>query len=118
MKEVEGENIVIDNMGPEVQQRFDKYTVSPDHNNVFYGDKHNRAELMSNSGSLSVDRQGGMSTAILSMLIEEENGKPKYTIDQLLDTNQFQKEKQERFDEIVNRSRKTANDKDKTMSKR
>ena len=116
MKEVEGENNVIDNMGPEVQQRFDKYTVSPDHNNVFYGDKHNRAELMSNSGSISVDRQGGMTTAILSMLIEEENGKPKYTIDQLLDTNQFQKEKQERFDEIVNRSRKTANDKDKTMA--
>ena len=116
MKEVEDANVVNDNMRPEVQTYFDIYSMSPTHNNCFYGDKHSRAELMNNSGSISVDRQGGMTITILSMLLEKENGKAKYTLDQLLDPNQLQKEKQDRFDEIVNRSRKTADDKEKTMA--
>ncbi|SEP83383.1 hypothetical protein SAMN02910369_00690 [Lachnospiraceae bacterium NE2001] len=116
MKEVEEINDVKEIMGPEVQKRFDKYTYSPTHNNCFYGTKHNHVELMQNSGSITVDREGGITLAILSMLNEEVDGKPKYTIDQLLDPNQFQKEKQERFDEIVQKSRNTAKDKDKSLA--
>lgn len=107
----EREDIDFDRIGYEVQKPFYHYTITRDHNNIFYGDKHNTQELTADSGAISVDRQGGFTTVILSMLLEKDNGKPKYTIDQLFDTNQFQKEKQDRFDEIVKRSRRLENDK-------
>ena len=107
----EREDIDFDRIGYEVQKPFYHYTITRDHNNIFYGDKHNTQELTADSGTISVDRQGGFTTVILSMLLEKDNGKPKYTIDQLFDTNQFQKEKQDRFDEIVKRSRKLKNEK-------
>ena len=116
MKEVDEIDVVEEKMGPEVQKRFDKYLLSPHYNNCFFGSKHTLEELYQNSGSISVQRQGGISVTVLSMLIEEKDGKPLYTIDQLYDPNQFQKEKQDRFDEIVNRSRKTNKDRDKTMA--
>ena len=86
MKEIDEVDVVNDIFDPEVQDRFLKYTISPSSsNNCFYGNNYKIQDLTASSGIISVQRQGGFTTAILSMLLEEENGKPKYTIDQLFD---------------------------------
>ena len=115
MKEVEDE-IIMNEPDPKTVGYFDKYLVAGDtFKKMFYG-KYTFVDLAKNSGSISVERQGGFTTAILSMLLEKEDGKPKYTIDQLLDPKQFLKEKQEKFDEVVKHSRASEESKDKTMA--
>jgi hypothetical protein len=115
MKEVEDE-IIMNEPDPKTVGYFDKYLVAGDtFKKMFYG-KYTFDDLAKNNGSISVERQGGFTTAILSMLLEKEDGKPKYTIDQLLDPKQFLKEKQEKFDEVVKHSRASNESKDKTMA--
>ncbi len=65
---------------------------------VFYGDKYTEADMKASKSDYSVKRSAVQTASIIAMSMEN-----KYTMEELLSPDKFQKEKQEKFDEIFKR---------------
>ena len=110
-------------------QNIAKYDIKSNENKtVFLGSKyyHNESETdeeaanrkdnkinicrIKDVGGYTLFRTAGFTIAFLALALEKKDGKPKYTIEQLLDSKTLAKEKSEKFEEIVTLM-KTAGDK-------
>ncbi len=95
-------------------ERLNKYDIKNGKNiDMFLGDKHTREEVKENvPAGYTIWRTGGYSITIMAMAAEG-----KYTMDQLLDPDQCQKEKQEMFDKVFTRMKEKTDENQKWIAK-
>ncbi|MBR6221874.1 MAG: hypothetical protein IKQ71_00400 [Lachnospiraceae bacterium] len=85
------------------------YAIVPEKSlaSTFKGEKYKNVNLGKGKNVLSMDRTGGYTVAMLLLLNEkDEDGNPKYSLDDLFDNSKYKKEKQAKFEEIMEKQTK------------
>ncbi len=68
---------------------------------AFLGNEFTKASLEKIPSKFSTYRMGAVHVAMLALMSEQVDGKPKYTMEDILDCKKLQKEKQEMFKTVV-----------------